>query len=530
MTPMSIVFFAAISLILLIPSYQSADCSKRPSLIALKADGSSDFLDSITAAYNSWNSSVRLGFNNAFTQMRNIITTNTTYKYPADKINALIVVCDSYNKNNPGAKLVLYKVDINGWCGNVTDFVNCGNATNATASSATSTSVAPTTVVPTTIAVTTQRTSTVAASTIAPSTASLPTSVAPPSTLLPTVQVSSVAPSTVVPSTVVPSTVVPSTVVPSTVTVPTVSIAASISVSLPSISTVVASSAAVTVPALSTVVASSALPSVTTPSAPTVTIGSTNLPSSVSISVPSLSTVQLTSASTPALSTSVVPTSAVPSSTPVPPTSALPSSTLCLPHLQSLLPPTTVAITLSTLLASTATPTPANQCQPQPASTASVIFNTADNQIAKDSASIATCSCTNPLSKAFYNSISDPNPFGSAVGAITLTCNDINQFCMCTESGECFTQTGDSLQAVLVYPFCQSTDCHMYAVVSDALDGSVTMQGDISTSYISNSQCTDSSCSAFKDFPDSAYLKPVSAGCDGCASLKQATCLGPLAP
>jgi len=100
---------------------------------------------------------------------------------------------------------------------------------------------------------------------------------------------------------------------------------------------------------------------------------------------------------------------------------------------------------------------------------------------------------------------------------------------MCVEGGECFDARNDAdLLTVIVYPYCEGTDCHMYAVVIDAVDGSKQLFGDKGSSYDSLTMVdTDSSLKPMG--AGSPYLKPVAIGCNGCPNVKSLTCAGPIA-
>ncbi|KAI1692252.1 aggrecan core protein [Ditylenchus destructor] len=185
----------------------------------------------------------------------------------------------------------------------------------------------------------------------------------------------------------------------------------------------------------------------------------------------------------------------------------------------------TMSSTVQETTESTLMPTTSQVCPTQPPNTASLIVDNQDAQVTQTATPVETCTvCSSGLTegvKNYYTSVTDANP-SNDIDSANAQCNDINKFCMCTESGECFTQKGNSLSVVNFFSYCDSA-CHMYALVLDGLDGTSGLTGDQGTNFTSTDQL-DGDSNTVPMSSGSVYLKAVSVSCNGCPAIKGATC------
>ncbi|KAI1699550.1 hypothetical protein DdX_17254 [Ditylenchus destructor] len=108
------------------------DCSERDKLVIInQPSNTSTLINSIRAGYNTWNSSVRLGFNSYYNRIKNVSYSGDNV---ADIINKLIVIMTQYNFNNVEKRQILWNRTIFEWGGTIEDFIECGNATIVTSS------------------------------------------------------------------------------------------------------------------------------------------------------------------------------------------------------------------------------------------------------------------------------------------------------------------------------------------------------------------------------------------------------------
>ncbi|KAI1702717.1 hypothetical protein Ddc_16945 [Ditylenchus destructor] len=188
-------------------------------------------------------------------------------------------------------------------------------------------------------------------------------------------------------------------------------------------------------------------------------------------------------------------------------------------------PGTAVPSTTAVSTVSTGFPTITPGCT-QPINTSPLILDTADTDIHHGipTKSCSTCSSGAAIGNKFYYSSVPSANSENDIESASAHCSNMNQFCMCTESGECFQQMGNTLNAVNFYSFCDGSltpfpECHMYAFVIDAFDGSSGLIGDNGTVFISTSQI-DANGNLLPMGPNSIYLKATAASCRGCAATR----------
>ncbi|KAI1713389.1 hypothetical protein Ddc_11943 [Ditylenchus destructor] len=107
---------------------------------------------------------------------------------------------------------------------------------------------------------------------------------------------------------------------------------------------------------------------------------------------------------------------------------------------------------------------------------------------------------------------------------VTAECVDMRRFCMCTESGQCYTQSGNGLRSVAFTPFCDGGGCHFYALVNAESDAG--LQGDQANIFRARDQL-EADGSPRRPSSDSIYLKAKSVSCNGCSALQSVSCSGP---
>ncbi|KAI1704074.1 hypothetical protein Ddc_16291 [Ditylenchus destructor] len=104
----------------------AADCGSRPTLIVISSVNTTILTDTIIEHYNTWNSSVRLGFNSCLNQVRKAIWDDVDFPTYAVKISNIVQYFLNYNKNNANAQNILMNITVVEWRGTIRQFCNCG--------------------------------------------------------------------------------------------------------------------------------------------------------------------------------------------------------------------------------------------------------------------------------------------------------------------------------------------------------------------------------------------------------------------
>ncbi|KAI1701064.1 FAD binding domain-containing protein [Ditylenchus destructor] len=102
-----------------------ASCGNRAPLIVVSAQNSTILTDTLTQHYNSWNSTIRIGFNSVFNQVRKAIWDNVSFPTAAVKITNIVQYFLSYNKNSVEHQKVLMDITIVEWPGTIRQFCDC---------------------------------------------------------------------------------------------------------------------------------------------------------------------------------------------------------------------------------------------------------------------------------------------------------------------------------------------------------------------------------------------------------------------
>ncbi|KAI1697573.1 hypothetical protein DdX_18429 [Ditylenchus destructor] len=104
-----------------------AVCPNRPQLIVVSAQNKTILTDVLTEHYNSWNASMKLGFNTCFNQVRKAIWDNVQFPSASVKITEIVRVFKAYNANNLDKQKVLMDIYIAKWNGIIQKFCDCGS-------------------------------------------------------------------------------------------------------------------------------------------------------------------------------------------------------------------------------------------------------------------------------------------------------------------------------------------------------------------------------------------------------------------
>uniref|UniRef100_A0A915ECB7 Uncharacterized protein n=1 Tax=Ditylenchus dipsaci TaxID=166011 RepID=A0A915ECB7_9BILA len=108
-------------------SVAPADCTKVGSLIAVDSSNKTVLTTVLTQHYDSWNTSMKLGFNNCFNNIRLAIWDNVNFPDEHSKLKKCQSSFWAYNNNSVSKQDVVFNIQISIWVGTIRQFVSCIN-------------------------------------------------------------------------------------------------------------------------------------------------------------------------------------------------------------------------------------------------------------------------------------------------------------------------------------------------------------------------------------------------------------------
>uniref|UniRef100_A0A915CVA0 phosphatidylinositol 3-kinase n=1 Tax=Ditylenchus dipsaci TaxID=166011 RepID=A0A915CVA0_9BILA len=138
----------------------------------------------------------------------------------------------------------------------------------------------------------------------------------------------------------------------------------------------------------------------------------------------------------------------------------------------------------------------------------SLIFDASERNIFVNSNKLlGTCPCQSRLTQSIFTARHTSATEDEDI-EVRVECPDMRRFCMCTESGQCYTTSG-RVNSVGFTPYCDGGGCHMYAILDGESDSG--LEGDQANIFRVSDQL-QADGTPRRPSSDSIYLKAKSTG------------------